>query len=89
MALAFNDGEVYLYDIISDRLGSAINPIASVKLNNTIDSKTYNNILMRIEGIFNSLTIIHPEKAWDSSIQVGDVAYTRSSYDFHHDVPGS
>jgi len=83
VALAFDDGEIYLYDIISDRLGSTINPIASVKLDNVIHGKTYNNILMRIEGLFNSLTIIHPDIVWDTTTQVGDVAYTRSSYGFH------
>lgn len=87
VALAFDDGEVYLYDLISERKEFTINPIASVKLNNTINNKKYNNILMRFEGIFNSLTIIHPEGEWNSSSQVKDVTYTRSRYGFHNAAP--
>lgn len=87
VALAFNDGCIYLYDLISDRKESSINPIAHVKLNNIINGKEYNNILMRFEGIFNTLTIIHPEGVWNESSQVDEAVYTRSNYGFHNTVP--
>ena len=87
VALAFNDGFIYLYDLISDRKEPSINPIAHVKLNNIINGKEYNNILMRFEGLFNTLTIIHPEGVWNASSEVDDAVYTRSSYSFHNAVP--
>jgi hypothetical protein len=87
VALAFNDGFIYLYDLISDREEPSINPIAHVKLNNIINGKEYNNILMRFEGLFNTLTIIHPEGVWNASSEVDEAVYTRSSYSFHNAAP--
>jgi len=87
VALAFNDGCVYLYDLISSRQAPSLHPIAYVKLNNIINGKEYNNIVIRFEGIFNTLTIIHSEGVWNSSSQVDEAVYIRSNYGFHHTVP--
>lgn len=81
VAIAFDDGHVYLYDLIREYQYDELNPVAHIKLNNTIRDTVYNNILIRFDGVFESLIIIHPEDAGDSSQEEG-IVYVRSRYDF-------
>ena len=83
LAVAFDDGHIYLYDLIQERQESTLSPMAHVKLNNTINNKSYNNILMRFEGVFDSLTIIHPEGRANENKEQDDIVFTRSRYGFH------
>ena len=81
VAIAFDDGHIYLYDLIRECQNNEINPVAHIKLNNIIRDVVYNNILMRFDGVFESLIVIHPEDAGNSSQEEG-VFYVRSRYDF-------
>lgn len=79
LALAFDDGNIFLYDLIREHQGSIFSPIAYVKLNN----KVYNNILMRFEGFFESLTVIHPEGIKNKNKELDDMVFIYSSYGFN------
>lgn len=81
VAIAFDDGHIYLYDLIRESQYYELNPVAHVKINNIIHDVSYNNILMRFDGVFESLIVIHPEDAGDSSQEEG-IVYVRSRYDF-------
>lgn len=83
LALAFDDGHVYLYDLIRDLQGSTLLPMGHVKLKNIINNKVYNNILMRFEGVFDSLTIIHPEGVKNENKELDDIVFICSRYGFH------
>ena len=85
LALAFDDGHIYLYDLIREQQENALSPMAHVKLNNVINNKAYNNILMRFEGFFDGLTIIHPEGIQKENKELDDVVFVRSRYGFHGD----
>ena len=82
IALAFSDGYVYLYDLIRERQSTMLEHIAYIRLDNTTNSDTRNNIIMRFNGVFNSLNIIHPGVALNTSQQRDDEIYILSSYSF-------
>lgn len=85
VAVAFDDGHVYLYDLIRERKNAILNPIAHVKLQKIIGSESDNRVMMRFEGVFDTLTIIHPVALFTPYSRQKEIIYVRSSYGFHED----
>ncbi|MCS3429996.1 hypothetical protein [Klebsiella sp. BIGb0407] len=82
IALSFEDGNVYLYDLVRERSGSVLNPITNIKLNTILKNNGCSNIIMRFEGVFDSLTFIHPEEIFNPNNEEKEVVYVRISYSF-------
>ncbi|MBS0847290.1 hypothetical protein [Citrobacter sp. JGM124] len=80
--LAFDDGYIYLYDLVQDIKGEILDPIAYIKLNDNVEGKPFNNIVMRFDDVFETLTVIHAEQLLNPDGTASEVVYTRSSYSF-------
>jgi len=83
LALAFDDDNIFLYDLINEYENDILNPMGNVVLDNLDNNRIHNNILMRFEDVLDTLTIIHPSERYSSYLNKTDVVYARSVYSFN------
>lgn len=95
LALAFDDSTIYVYDLVGIGSVARVHPVASIVLDtlphkeNQRTSNVSQNIIMRFDGSFQYLTLIHENERSGTVTRCSDNTFVRRRYAFSQQTPPS